>query len=284
MKMARQPWRLAEEDLLSLMKITNTSATRTGSATSLNTTWSKGELVQAILVISTFLSLSNFVLSCGIAPEMDMEGGYRIRHPIGSYYGIENELNDTVHPQHGNPSVFSHPRPSLSVEDAMAVRAASSATGWYDSQISPKSSQNGSSDGDNDGNVSEPYDDLQQQGLSKRVEGTTRYNGDGSTSDSEEDDNNSAVNDGTLDVLYLDETTALISKLKSTKDTNKELHQSLATLDLFSSNESDESSSARQHQGIIGRKKANQWKSTLLLILFVKHLILLLSSFRKLRC
>jgi hypothetical protein len=181
-----------------------------------------------------------------------MEGGYRIRHPLGSYHGIENELNETLHLQHGIPSV---PRPYLSVEDALAVRAASSATGWYDSQISPKSSQNDSSD--NDGDDGTP---LQQQGSSgTMMEGTARYDGGGgSTFDSEEDDNNSAVNDGTLDALYLDETTALISKLKSTKDVNKELHQSVATMNLFSKNESDESSSARQHEGIIGRKKAKQ--------------------------
>ncbi|KAI8332311.1 PA26 p53-induced protein-domain-containing protein [Chlamydoabsidia padenii] len=223
-KMARQPWQLTEDDILILMRVTNTGATRTGSAITLNMTWSKGELVQAILVISTFLSLSNFVLSCGIAPEMDMEGGYRIlgSHGARSFSGIENELNDTMHQQQQQQQQPSKPSTHhyLSVEDELAIRAASSATGWYDSQISPKSSQ--TDDSDDDCNNDKSNGDVdQQQSIIESV-----Y-------DSEED--NSAVNDGHLNTLYMDETTALISKLKSNKDTNKELHECLANLNVFSS-------------------------------------------------
>lgn len=37
--------------------------------------WSMSELVQAIVILATFHSLSSFVLGCGIAPEIDMAGG-----------------------------------------------------------------------------------------------------------------------------------------------------------------------------------------------------------------
>lgn len=82
--------------------------------------WSKAELVQAIVVISTFLSLSSFVLGCGIAPEMDMRGGHYYANghqQLGG--GVEDELDMQAPLFLGKDS-----------EDSRA--AAARATGWYD--------------------------------------------------------------------------------------------------------------------------------------------------------
>ncbi|CAO3649238.1 unnamed protein product [Mucor hiemalis] len=91
LKLARQPWRLNTDDIRGLF---------TGGV---GDAWSKGELVQATLVISTFLGFSSFILGCGISPEIDMTGGFYILPHFDSNAaavaaatangGIENELD-----------------------------------------------------------------------------------------------------------------------------------------------------------------------------------------------
>ena len=109
--MARQPWRLSEDDAVELMR-------GESERTSIGDTWSKGELVQAVVVISSFLGLSSFVLGCGISPELDMRGGYFIRGMSDDHLdGVEYELSER------SPS------------DEEARKAAAIATGWHDSHI-----------------------------------------------------------------------------------------------------------------------------------------------------
>ena len=91
LKLSRQPWRLKTQDLHQLL------SGGVGDA------WSRGELVQATLIISTILGLSSFVLGCGISPEIDMTGGFYILPHKDSNIsavaaatangGIENELD-----------------------------------------------------------------------------------------------------------------------------------------------------------------------------------------------
>ncbi|KAI9029944.1 PA26 p53-induced protein-domain-containing protein [Phycomyces nitens] len=116
-KMARQPWRLNSDDFAELMS---------SSGSSLGQQWSKGELVQAILVISTFLGLSSFVMGCGITPELDMRGGYMTRGHV-RLDGVEHELDQRC--------------PALGRSEEREARgAASSATGWHDGSPSDSSS------------------------------------------------------------------------------------------------------------------------------------------------
>jgi hypothetical protein len=110
LKLSRQPWRLNTDDISGLL-----------AGGLLGDAWSRGELVQATLVISTFLGLSSFILGCGIAPEIDMTGGFYILPRADSNKqavdaamkggGIENELD-------------------LPCFDQEAINAACSATGW----------------------------------------------------------------------------------------------------------------------------------------------------------
>ncbi|KAI8142916.1 PA26 p53-induced protein-domain-containing protein [Fennellomyces sp. T-0311] len=117
LKLSRQPWRLSADDLTGLIR-------RPGAVVS--ETWSKGELVQAIVVIATFLGLSSFVLACGIAPEMDMRGGYYVhgRDDDNFLEGVEHELDEWAPSSPGKDSAD------------VARAAASAATGWHDSSIS----------------------------------------------------------------------------------------------------------------------------------------------------
>ncbi|KAG0168863.1 Sestrin-1 [Apophysomyces sp. BC1034] len=186
LKMARQPWRLSEEDITNLMS---------SSGKSLGESWSKGELVQAVLIISTFLGSSSFVLGCGITPELDMRGGYYVPG-CGSdrLDGIEHELDQRA------PS-------SPGMEEA--IKAASSATGWHDSTIvfeSDIKSERAQFSCDNG------------IGLGVSV--------DGSDTGDDEDDEDEAV--------VLERTSALISKLKSTKDSSlkEELQESFENMNL----------------------------------------------------
>ncbi|CAO3699339.1 unnamed protein product [Rhizopus stolonifer] len=78
LKLARQPWTLTTDDITHLL---------TGD---LGDAWSRGELVQAVLIIGTILGLSSFILGCGISLEIDMTGGFDLSV---SHCGIENELN-----------------------------------------------------------------------------------------------------------------------------------------------------------------------------------------------
>lgn len=84
LKLARQPWKLDTEDIQLLF---------TGG---IGDAWSRGELVQATLIIATFLGLSSFILGCGITPEIDMTGGFylpREQQQQQHAEGIENELD-----------------------------------------------------------------------------------------------------------------------------------------------------------------------------------------------
>ncbi|KAI9280371.1 PA26 p53-induced protein-domain-containing protein [Sporodiniella umbellata] len=90
LKLARQPWRLSPDDVTHLL---------TGD---LGDAWSRGELVQAVLLIGTFLGLSSFILGCAITPEIDMTGGF---DPLS--HGIENELNQAID-WHPVAESFSH--------------------------------------------------------------------------------------------------------------------------------------------------------------------------------
>lgn len=81
LKLSRQPWRLSTDDLLNIL---------TGGV---GDAWTRGELVQATLIISTMLGLSSFVLGCGITPEIDMTGGFYVPTQDFVNSGIENELD-----------------------------------------------------------------------------------------------------------------------------------------------------------------------------------------------
>lgn len=179
--LARQPWRLSEEDIRALMS--------NAVGTSLGESWSKGELVQAIVVIATFLGLSSFVLGCGIAPELDMCGGFSVTGGGKSENkGVEHELDTRT-------------AMIKTTEDA-ARAAASHATGWYDSNIALDNNDDLASDDawiPADDDTTPPDDD------------STR----GQQSPINQDD--------------FEQTTELISKLKLSKDSDlrQELLESL---------------------------------------------------------
>lgn len=59
--LCHQPWTLSEEHIGALLRGADS--------------WSKSELVQAIVLMATFYSLSSFILGCGVVPEIDMVGG-----------------------------------------------------------------------------------------------------------------------------------------------------------------------------------------------------------------
>jgi hypothetical protein len=63
--LAHQPWRVTKEHISTLIR-------GPGGGDS---NWSKSELVQAVVVLTTFHSLASFVLGCGVTPEIDMIGG-----------------------------------------------------------------------------------------------------------------------------------------------------------------------------------------------------------------
>jgi hypothetical protein len=115
MILARQPWSLNENHIHELLY-------NNRGGNSVTDSWTKSELIQAIVVIATFHSLSSFVLGCGIVPEIDTRGGY---HIIGAPQmvqnaGIEHELDEHV-----------VVRRQLT-NDQDALKAAAAATGWND--------------------------------------------------------------------------------------------------------------------------------------------------------
>lgn len=63
--LAHQPWRVTKDHVSSLIR-------GPGGGDS---NWSKSELVQAMVVLTSFHSLASFVLGCGVTPEIDMAGG-----------------------------------------------------------------------------------------------------------------------------------------------------------------------------------------------------------------
>lgn len=226
LKLSRQPWRLKEEDILRLMTLSDSPPISGSSSSSLGTTWSKGELVQAILVISTFLGLGNFVFACGIAPELDMYGGYFI-NGYDAVCGIENELDPLKQQQ---PPKLNQFYPILSKEDEMAIQAASSATGWNDD------------DDDND-NKDETTRTSQQQQKQKTFLSDQGAGLGVSIFDLEDEDGPILIEDTTdhNNDLFLDQTTELISKLKSNKDLlDEQIHQSVANMTLFNKKQGDE--------------------------------------------
>jgi hypothetical protein len=87
LKLARQPWRLNSDDISHLL-----------AGGVLGDAWSRGELVQATLIIGTFLGLSSFIMGCGIVPEIDMTGGFIVPTQQQACSGVENELDlPTIH-------------------------------------------------------------------------------------------------------------------------------------------------------------------------------------------
>ncbi|KAI9302844.1 PA26 p53-induced protein-domain-containing protein [Cunninghamella echinulata] len=228
LKLSRQPWRLKEEDILRLMTLSDSPPISGSSSSSLGTTWSKGELVQAILVISTFLGLGNFVFACGIAPELDMYGGYFI-NGYDAVCGVENELDPLKQQQ---PPKLNQFYPILSKEDEMAIQAASSATGWNDD------------DGDDNDNKDETTRTSQRQQQKQKTFLSDQGAGLGvSIFDLEDEDGPILIEDTTdhNNDLFLDQTTELISKLKSNKDLlDEQIHQSVANMTLFNKKQGDE--------------------------------------------
>ncbi|CAG8505229.1 16231_t:CDS:2 [Funneliformis caledonium] len=61
--LAHQPWRLQASHIGALVRV-------------LPNNWTISEIVHVIMILSTFHSLSSFVLGCGIVPEYDSIGGY----------------------------------------------------------------------------------------------------------------------------------------------------------------------------------------------------------------
>lgn len=115
MVLARQPWALNEVHFQELLHSSNGGNPVTDS-------WTKSELIQAIVVIATFHSLSSFVLGCGIVPEIDTRGGYFIAGApqLHQSAGIEHELDEHI--------IVRRPLPN----EQEAFRAAAAATGWDD--------------------------------------------------------------------------------------------------------------------------------------------------------
>ncbi|KAL0097081.1 PA26 p53-induced protein-domain-containing protein [Phycomyces blakesleeanus] len=189
-KMARQPWRLKSEDLAEWMS---------PSGSSLGQQWSKGELVQAMLVISTFLGLSSFVMGCGITPELDMRGGYMTRGHV-RLDGVEHELDQRCPPP---PPLLGHS------EEREARGAASSATGWHDGSLS---------------NSSSPSLPGTEEDAEEKNEKDERRK---DTEDEKDEEDEQSLQDR----LRTDQ---LISLLKSTKDTalKEELQESLEKLQM----------------------------------------------------
>lgn len=118
--MSRQPWKLEEEDITQLMR-------HNAVGTPVSDTWTHSELVHAIVIFATILSLSSFVGSCGIANEPDMTGGFTIGGKIQP--GIEQELG-----------TFQTQLIHSAKEEDEAIHAASAATGWCEQLESHSSS------------------------------------------------------------------------------------------------------------------------------------------------
>ncbi|GAB5587688.1 hypothetical protein Unana1_02588 [Umbelopsis nana] len=115
MVLARQPWSLNESHIHELLHSSNGGNPVTDS-------WTKSELIQAIVVIATFHSLSSFILGCGVVPEIDTRGGYYIAGApqLHQSAGIEHELDEHI--------IVRRPLPN----EQDAFKAAASATGWND--------------------------------------------------------------------------------------------------------------------------------------------------------
>lgn len=119
--LAHQPWRIKPKHIENLVKIGD-------SGSSPEDRWTMNELIQAVVILATFHSLSSFVLGCGIVPEMDTRGGYHIPGVLGTNdeAGIEHELYHSV----------SCERPVARTKvEREASHAACAATGWDDDSL-----------------------------------------------------------------------------------------------------------------------------------------------------
>lgn len=219
LKMSRQSWQLTCEDMTCLMS-------RPGAQVS--DVWSKGELVQGMVVISTFLGLSSFVLGCGIAPELDMRGGYYYHQEdpssAANHSGVEYELDER--------SPWS---PGGKIQADMARAAASMATGWYDSNIL----------------LSDPNDDP--------FSSSDNGYGLGVSVDNQEDDEDEEEEEEEEDDqhMYNTQTEELVSKLKSASGSSlkSELLESLEKLRLGH----DEQEQLAAKHGKFYRKEGRWW-------------------------
>ncbi|CAG8446448.1 10845_t:CDS:2 [Acaulospora colombiana] len=68
--LAHQPWQLEPKDIRHLRDSPDK--------------WTYQEIIHIIIILSTFHSLSSYVLSCGIVPEYDAVGGYKVTLPSDS--------------------------------------------------------------------------------------------------------------------------------------------------------------------------------------------------------
>lgn len=82
--MAHRPWVLKQEDLEHLTK-------KSG--------WSLSEVVQAVVILAHFHSLSSFIHGCGITPEVDFDNGHTFLMTHAS-----NPAQNTLH-HHQSPSI-----------------------------------------------------------------------------------------------------------------------------------------------------------------------------------
>jgi hypothetical protein len=112
LKLSRQPWRLEEDDIMQLMR-------HNSVGTPVSDTWTHSELVHALVIFASILSLSSFVGACGIVCEPDMCGGYILGDKIRP--GVEQELGTSQ-----TQLVF----PRVDEDEEEAVAAAGAATGW----------------------------------------------------------------------------------------------------------------------------------------------------------
>ncbi|CAO3641073.1 unnamed protein product [Cunninghamella blakesleeana] len=243
LKLSRQPWRLTTDDISRLMTLSDSPIVGVSGSTSLGITWSKGELVQAILVISTYLSLGNFVFASGIAPELDMYGGY-FMDGYDAACGIENELDPLKQKQ---PPKLNQFYPIISKEDEMAIKAASSATGWDDDDDN-NSNNNNSNNNENNHHHHHDINQLNEQSQSQSRQHQTFISDQGaglgvSIFDLEDEGGPILIEDTSdhNNDLFLDQTTELISILKTKKDlVDEQIHQSVANMSLYNRNTNDE--------------------------------------------
>ncbi|XP_043915934.1 sestrin-2-like [Protopterus annectens] len=85
--LAHRPWLITKEHIEALLKTGENS-------------WSLAELIQAVILLVHFHSLSSFVFGCGVNPELDLEGGHVFRPPsprdcylVGSSPGSKDCVN-----------------------------------------------------------------------------------------------------------------------------------------------------------------------------------------------
>lgn len=78
--MAHQPWLLTKEHIEPLVKG--------------HDAWSISELVHAMLLISTYVSLAGFLFGCSVTPEIDLEGDEEGEQEDGSFEFTNSDVPD----------------------------------------------------------------------------------------------------------------------------------------------------------------------------------------------